>query len=418
MSNWNQSGSYGERELEWHPPPEFPEIPPLPPSRWERVKAFLRRMKEQGLAGLRFLVPSQAAVLMTLVWFGLAAFTIHMGGAYLSRHLENPFQVLLVMVGLTVGLPLMLRPRLDRSPMGLGIVLNFLALGVLVLLTRPTAAALGEHGDWSLRWIDAKQQPGPLWTGVRLGAKAVTSVTAWGIGMVPPDLIAEAFGPVPMTESTVPGASGTSRGKGENAEGKGANAGGAAAGSGDAPLPPVLPRVSTATAVVAARQGGEAAAGGGAVGGGAAESVGAAHSIGGEVANSSGSAMSYDEKLWSRLLNAERVRGGMEPLTLHESLSQVARAHAVHLERTGVLAHADGRGDDVATRVANAGLSGEVEEVLLQAPVSQGGPPELLKVLTGDVAGKGFLLNPGMGAMGVGMACGDRLCMASVLFLR
>lgn len=198
MSGQNNRGWSGERELEWHPIPDAldsgggHQAPPPKPSRLEKLKAQLKRL------GAWF--PSVGTWLVLGMWGGLVLLNIHVGGAFLTDVLENGFQVWLVMVLVTVGIPLLLAPRLDGSPLGWGVFLNVLGVVSSVLLIRYTGEALSEHGSWQVDWLERAGRKGVV---VNV-ARGVTSAAAWGYGMISPELLDGVLKPLDPREARIP----------------------------------------------------------------------------------------------------------------------------------------------------------------------------------------------------------------------
>lgn len=390
LSSWNQGPSSYERELEWRPdsqlewqPSGMPPVPPLPPTFKERVKGWIAKLKEK-LVRLWHWLPGRVALGMLSVWIFLAAFTIHMGGAYVSRFVDHPSQAFMIMLGLTMGAPLLFMPRLDRSPLGLGIVLNLLALLVMGLLTVPTAKALTEHGDWDVRWLESIGHRGPgLWA-----AKAVMSVSGWGIGLIPPDLIEQAMGPVDLTERKAPGG---------GVQGKEAHSS--------------SPRTSASF--------GEAKPSDGGVDSGDPNAVPTPTEA--EAVQLPGNSyLTKTEKKLSQLFNQERIREGLEAIRLDERLSRVAQTHSKAMLSQGFFDHVGKDGRSPSERVSQVGLAGQVDEALLKVEASAEPSSSLKLAMLADANEKQMLMNPdsGLNGMGIGVACDASSCVGTILFLR
>lgn len=200
MAGQDNRGWSGERELEWKPIPDIYDSgeghrapPPSPRRSWKD------KLKEKLSRGWDVL-PSAWAWLVFVMWVGLALLNIHVGGAFLTGVLETGLQVWLVMVLLTVGVPLLVAPRFDASPIGWGVFFNVLGVLSSVLLVRYTGEALSAHGTWQVHWLE---QSGRKGLELKV-ARGVASTAGWGYGMISPELMDGVLKPLDPRSAQAP----------------------------------------------------------------------------------------------------------------------------------------------------------------------------------------------------------------------
>lgn len=104
------------------------------------------------------------------------------------------------------------------------------------------------------------------------------------------------------------------------------------------------------------------------------------------------------------LLNAERARAGLGPLTLAPALSVVAQAHACDLAARGDIGHSGSDGSTLTERLARGGIA-----AAMVAENTASGQSSAEAVLAGWLASPGHranILRPNAARVGLGQADG------------
>ncbi len=329
---------------------------------------------------IRRFIPSPLTILMLAAWIALALVAGHVLGAYLYDRLEAPDRLLVLVLGITIGLPIFAAPRFTWEPTGWGIALNLLLLLVFGMFARSTIEALHKHGDWAIDWVE---EHGGSERAMKVALR-VTDITYRLLDILPVEQIEQRFG---VSEKDIDWESLTKaarlRKQEQQSQGKAESD---LADSAKTLLAEATdPRLSKHKAL-----------------------------------QPSDEEMDRMATRLEELINLERTRRGLTFLPVREDLTRLAAAHARAMINLGFFDHIDPQGRTPRQRAEAALVSNpNVTELISKVVNVPDVPREMVDRWLANRGDRLRLLDKddAYKAMGAGVACDGPVCVSTVLLL-
>ncbi len=361
------------------------EMAPMPPGPFRR--AFMRcvgalhplRVARRLLSLMR----SPAGLILVIVWIALTVITIHLLGAALMGPMRDARLVMLTALGICVGLPFFLVPRLNLEPIGWGIAVDGFVLLALVLLARPTRFAIEQHGYWLADRLAERDAPSVL----RRGAAELARFDAWLVHRIPVEVIESRLGTSSEDEATYEALYARLRAFIDEQR--------ARSRRGD---PPSIPEVTGIADVLVVDD---------------AEAYKHAASL-------SADAVARQERRLFQLLNLERSRHGLPQLVMRADLSAVARERARSMRDRRRAEPDPAQALTLLQQVNRATIPArDVKELIGTAKEAGDVARPLLTSILDRPDYRAWLITSAVTYLGVGLAieCDGPLCYGDVLLI-